>query len=289
MIADSKENDLILACERGSNTVWCYKYFNTGEKRVLSSWFYWTMMDTVVHHALIKDSYYAALEDDDGNVRLVRGDLRPLRNTTTFTDNDFRIHFDYYGSVAEADMTYNESTNYTTFTMPVPYFVGEDLKAFSMGDEPGRIGDITVDGTTGSLLGNWTDGPIALGYTFNMKVEFPTIYPTAKSGLSGALQADTRGYLTLNRIKLTLGDSGYYEATLKSFGKTDRTLIFENAILGKYKADTAAISDLGYKTIPVYDKNLNFNLEINSKHPSPTTLYSMEWEGNYTPMYYRSV
>jgi len=289
LIADSQENDLIMACERGSNTVWCYKYFNTGEKRVLASWFYWTMMGTVVHHALIKDSYYAALEDADGNVRLVRGDIRPLKNTTTFTDNDFRIHFDYYGSVVESDMSYNESTNRTTFTMPIPYFEDEDLKAFSMGDEPGRIGDITVDGTTGSLLGDWTDDPIALGYTFNMRIEFPTIYPTSKSGMSGALQADTRGYLTLNRIKLTLGDSGYYEAVLKSFGRADRTLILENAILGRYKADTAAISDIGYKTIPVYDKNINFNLEINSKHPSPTTLYSMEWEGNYTPMYYRSV
>lgn len=289
LIADSKENDLILAAERGSHEIWCYKYFNTGEKRVLSSWFYWTMLGSVVHHALIKDSYYAALEDDDGTVRLVRGDIRPLRNTTTFTDNDFRIHFDYYGSVETADMTYNESTNYTTFTLPIPYFTGEDLKAFSMGDEPGRIGDITVDGTTASLLGDWTDDPLALGYTFNMRIEFPTIYPTGKSGMSGALQSDTRGYLTLNRIKLTLGDSGYYEAVLKSFGRSDRTLIFENAILGRYKADTAAISDLGYKTIPVYDKNINFNLEINSKHPSPTTLYSMEWEGNYTPMYYRSV
>ena len=36
-----------------------------------------------------------------------------------------------------------------------------------------------------------TDGDIALGYTFNMRVEFPTIYPTAKSGLSGTLPGPT--------------------------------------------------------------------------------------------------
>jgi hypothetical protein len=289
LITDSTENDLILAVERDSNVVWCYKYFNTGEKRVLNSWFYWTMMGNVMHHALIKDSYYAALEDSEGTVRLVRADIRPLRNTTVFTDNDFRIHFDYYGSLEEADMTYNETDNVTTFTLPIPYFEGEELQAFSMGDEPGRIGDITVDGNTGSLQGDWTDDPLALGYTFAMRIEFPVIYPTKKSGLSGALQADTRGYLTLNRIKFTLGDQGYYEAILKSFGRADRTIIIENAIAGRYKANTAAISDIGYKTIPVYDKNLNFNLELYSKHPSPTTLYSMEWEGNYTPMYYQSV
>jgi len=291
LIADSKENDLIMACERNSNQVWCYKYFNTGEKRVLSSWFYWTMIGDVVHHALIKDSYYAALEDADGNVRLVRGDLRPLRNTTTFTDDDFRIHFDYYGSVAAANMTYNQNTNLTSFTLPIPYFASETLKAFSMGTEPGRIGDITVtnSGTTGNLLGDWTDDPIALGYTFNMRVEFPTIYPVSKSGLSGTIQSDTRGSLILNRIKLTFGDSGYYEAILKSFGRADRTITFESATLGTYVTNTAAILSEASRTIPVYDRNINFNLELSSDHPSPATLYSMEWEGNYTPMYYRSV
>ncbi len=290
LIADSKENDLIMACERNSNTVWCYKYFNTGEKRILSSWFYWTMIGDVVYHALIKDSYYAALEDADGNVRLVRGDLRPLRNTTTFTDNDFRIHFDYYGSVAAADMTYNESTNRTTFTLPIPDFTADqDLQAFSMGDEPGRIGDIEVTGTTGSLLGDWTEDPIALGYTFDMRIEFPTIYPTKKSGMSGTLQADTRGSLTLSRIKLTLGDSGYYEAILNCFGRDDRIITFESATAGTYVANRASILGEATRTIPVYDKNTNFNLEISSKHPSPTTLYSMEWEGNYTNLYYQSV
>jgi len=248
------------------------------------------MIGNVVHHALIKDSYYAALEDDAGNVRLVRGDLRPLRNTTTFTDNDFRIHFDYYGSVTAANLTYTESTNRTTFTLPIPNFTAdEELQAFSMGNEPGRIGDITVSGSTGSLLGDWTNTDIALGYTFDMRIEFPTIYPTKKSGMTGGLQTDTRGYLTLNRIKVTLGDSGYYEAKLKSFGRDDRVITFESSTAGTYTANRAAILNESLQTIPVYDKNTNFNLELSSKHPSPTTLYSMEWEGIYTNMYYRSV
>ena len=289
LITDSQENDLVMACERDSNIVWCFKYFNTGERRALNSWFYWSMLGNVVQHAVIKDNYYAALEADDGSVYLVRADLRPLRDTTTFTEDNFRIHFDYYGSVATAAMTYNESTNATTFTLPIPYFADEELQAFSMGDEPGRIGDITVDGTTGSLLGDWTNEDIALGYTFNMRVEFPTIYPTAKSGLSGTLQADTRGYLTLNRIKVTLGDSGYYEAKLKSFARDDRIITYESATAGTYLANTASIRDETTITVPVYDKNTNFNLELSSKHPSPTTLYSMEWEGNYSNLYYRSV
>ena len=289
LIADSAENDLIMACERDSNEVWCYKYFNTGERRVLSSWFRWTMLGNVVHHAIIKDSYYAALEQDDGEVYLVRADLRPLRGATTVSDENFRIHFDYYGSVVAGNMTYNETDNATTFTLPIPYFSEEELKAFSLGTEAGRIGDITVTGgTTGSLIGDWTDSNIALGYTFNMSIEFPTIYPV-KAGANNSVEANTRASLIISRVKLNLGDSGYYEATLKCLGRDDRTITFESATVGQYEANRVAILSGAFKTIPIYDRNINFNLEISSRHPSPTTLYSMEWEGDISNLYYRSV
>ena len=184
-------------------------------------------------------------------------------------------------------MTYDEPNNQTTFTLPIPYFANEELQAFSMGNEPGRIGDITVNGTTGSLQGDWTGTDIALGYTFDMRVEFPTLYPTKTSGTT--TQSDTRAYLTLNRIKITLGDSGYYEAKLKCFGRSDRVIQYESSTAGTYLANTASIREETTLTVPVYDKNTNFILELSSKHPSPTTVYSLEWEGNYSNLYYRSV
>ncbi len=122
-----------------------------------------------------------------------------------------------------------------------------------------------------------------------MQVNFPTIYPVSKSGMTGTIQADTRGSLIVSRVKLSLGDSGYYEATLKSLGRDDRTLKFESATVGTYEADKIAILSSAFRTIPVYDRNTNFRIELSSKHPSPTTIYSLEWEGDYSPMYYRSV
>ena len=173
--------------------------------------------------------------------------------------------------------------------MPIPVFADESLQAFSLGTEAGRIGDITVDGITGSLVGDWTDSDIVVGYNFNMRVEFPKIYPVAKSGLSGTIQSDTRGSLVVSRINVTLGDSGYYEAKLTSLGRDDRTITFESITAGQYEANSVPILNESIRSIPIYDKNTNFTLELSSNHPSPTTLYSMEWEGNYTNKYYRSV
>jgi hypothetical protein len=288
IIADSQENDLILATEPGSNEVYCFKYFNTGEKRALNSWFRWTMFGEVLTHTVIRDSYYAALLLQ-GNVYLVRADLRPLYGATTITEEDYRIHMDYYKGVEADDLVYNFDKNSTSFIRTVPNITGETLTAFSLGDEPGRIGSVTVNGSLCTIKGDWTDSDIVIGYPFDMQIDFPNLYVTSRDGLSGSVKSDTRGSLIVQRMMLDLGDSGTYTATLKCLGRDDREIVFESAFQDYYKANSAAIIPSVIRNIPVYDRNTNFRLELNSKHPAPTTIYSMEWEGDYTNMYYKSV
>jgi hypothetical protein len=289
IIADSQENDLVFASEPGSNEVWCYKYFNTGEKRVLSSWFKWEMIGTVLYHAVIFDSYYAVLLKDS-KVQLVRLDIRPLYDATTITEEDFRIHLDYYKGVDNADMTYTSASKETTFTLTIPdYTADHPLVVYSLGDNPGRIATGTVSGTTVTLKGDWTDADLVMGYNFTMSIKFPKLYVTSKDRLSNTITSDTRGSLIIQRVKLDLGDSGHYQATLKSLGREDRVITYETAIEDTYNADDVAILPSIVRTIPVYDRNTNVRIELESTHPSPTTLYSLEWEGDYTPMYYQFV
>ena len=54
-----------------------------------------------------------------------------------------------------------------------------------------------------------------------------------------------------------------------------------------YKADAVPYLAQKMNTIPVYEKNYNFNLSLQSEHPSPCTLYSMSWEGMYSTLNYR--
>ena len=42
-------------------------------------------------------------------------------------------------------------------------------------------------------------------------------------------------------------------------------------------------------TIPVYERNTNLSFHLKSSHPSPATLHSMTWEGDYNSRYYRRV
>ena len=54
-----------------------------------------------------------------------------------------------------------------------------------------------------------------------------------------------------------------------------------------YRLDSAPIDDERLFTVPVHQRNDNFDIEISSDSPYPVSLLSMTWEGQYSPRYYR--
>ena len=99
-IAITKDNQLVSFGKRGYDTVWVFRYFNTGEKRAQSSWCRFQFDGNVVSHALINDSYFVVLHKDD-RIFLVRGDIRALQSTQMLTQDgeDYRTFLVYVVSV----------------------------------------------------------------------------------------------------------------------------------------------------------------------------------------------
>jgi hypothetical protein len=85
------------------------------------------------------------------------------------------------------------------------------------------------------------------------------------------------------------GDVGLYKTTLKRLGKADYTQQFELTPANQYAANTTAIKDQTIQTIPVYERNQNLNIVIKSSHPTPATVRSMQWEGDYSNRFYKRV
>ena len=69
----------------------------------------------------------------------------------------------------------------------------------------------------------------------------------------------------------------------------DYTYTVESKEWDNTNASTALIASEYKHTIPVYDRNTNLRVLIKSNHPSPATLFSMNWEGDYSPRYYQRV
>lgn len=286
LIAESKENNFIALASKTSNELWVYRYFNTGEKRIQSAWVKWELTDDVLYHCLMDDVYYAVLVAEGGQIILQSIDIRPTDGTQV---DSYRVHMDNMVNIPSNAMAWDPITDTTSFAKPDGFPSNANLSVFTLadGNNQGRFEEVTVDNNIITINGSWRDAGLILGYLFEMLVEFPTIYPQTKSG--DAVRSDVRGSLTVHRIKLNLEDAGVYESTLGRLGKSDYVQLYECRQQDGYKASTIAYAKDKNQTIPVYERNTNVTLTLTSSHPSPCTLISMNWEGDYNSRYYKSV
>ena len=290
-VGTSKENGFVAFGKPKFNEVWCFKYFNTGERRAQTAWFRWKYDGELVAHDCIYDSYYAVLQKND-RVFIVRGDLRALENTIVLVDDtgeEYRTYLDYAVSVE----TQNSGKKIILDADTIGFPIFEDRKkevvsvVWSPEDEQGYIVPVSVDGTTLTIKTTVPDPIIFIGYTYEMIVDMPHFY-VAKEGQGETISNDTAN-LNIQRVKLNLGRIGYYETTLKRLGRPDYTQVYEAKPMDKYEAN-----ELGYlpdyeQTTPVYQRNTGVRLVIHSEHPSPAVIYSATWEGDLTENYVRRI
>jgi hypothetical protein len=120
-----------------------------------------------------------------------------------------------------------------------------------------------------------------------MIVEFPRLFIKKQQGQRTT--ADVTASLTIHRMRLMLGAVGYYKSELKRKGKGSYVNTYDSRQADTIDADEVPFVSEYLQNIPVYERNVNTKLILSSKHPSPATIYSMSWEGDYSPKHYRRV
>ena len=211
-------------------------------------------------------------------------------DSNTFALAENRVHLDHLMSVTTASNTYNSTTKKTTFPKPTGLESANQLAAYDVdsGNELGRYGLITINGSNLEIDGDWSSQTFLIGYQFTMEVKLPTIYYLTQSGSNW--RADTRANTVLHRVKFGFGPVGIYETTLSRTGRVDYTEVFEVTTADQYGANTAGIvDDNNLRTVPIYDRNINASLTLKSTHPAPATIHNMTWEGVYTNNNYERV
>jgi hypothetical protein len=281
----SKENNVLLFGAIDSSEVWGYRYYNTGEKRVQSAWFRWELPGTLIHHVVLDDVYYVVLKNGD-NYTIQGFDVKKQSGTSSISD--YRIHLDCHSTVSSlASNTYNATTKKTVFPKPTGYDSTKQLALYNnnAGNDLGRYGLVTVNGSNLEVDGDWTGVNLILGYLFDWLVELPTIYASKNSGNKPV--SDTRSSLVVHRIHFTFGETGTIETTLKRKGRADYSDTFESVEWSNYASNNLPIADEYTHVIPAYERNTNLTVQLKASHPSPATLHSMNWEGDYNPRFYR--
>jgi len=311
--ATSRDNNLVLLagwdptvqsyapCPDPYSTIWGFKYFHDGREFVQAAWFKWNVYGKMVWHTIMDNTYYGVVHYNN-QAHLLAFDLQ--RQQATFTVNDTnvcehsRVHLDNANYV-EFGGGYDPATNLTAFTLPdnhrrQPSTHGQASGGSQVvygveGNYKGKVHVVkafTANAvTTAYVEGNWQGQVGVLGFTYDMEVEFPVIY-FKKPGQSGTV-ADLTSQLTVHRSQFSLGPSGYFSTVLKRKGRTDYVQNFNASTTHTFNLNQYNILLDQEITVPIYAKNKDYLLSILATHPTPCTIYSQTWEGDYIPKLYK--
>jgi len=321
-VGDTQDNNFVMYSNKDSQNIWVYRYFDDDGERRQSAWFRWKIPGYLLYHFVIEDVYYTvswSISDSPGVgkvISLQRYDLKDSLSTSlvepNYTDGTdspiaFQAHLDNYRIAFPTDLQYYEHLDQTYFQAPIVYYSDRRVVGYALSPNPvqaasgaefelvGSAIEIKIEidtfGTWFVLDGNWSKSRLMIGYEFDMKVEFPTIYPTKTTSTltSRSTVTDTRSELLLQRIKLNFGNTGVYEVKLNRYGREDYEELYECKTMDNYRANEVAFDAGKTQVVPVYGRNKDIKIELRSTHPSPATLHSMEWEGEYSQTYYKRV
>lgn len=305
LFTNSRENSMVLIGKTESDTVFGYKYFNVAEKREQQAWFKWKLNNPLRYHFIINDEYYFLDTDNFLQcIRLVQSDddIHVVQDTV-----NYQINLDNYTTITGG--SYSAATKLTTFSSvawkPSVTTPNYDLVIFddALADDgtdtlsdtvkSNRIGryakttDVSGSNNSFTVPGDWSSGTFKIGYLYEYLVEFPRLYPTRQE--NNRSRADVNSSLIVHRVKFHFGKVGVYRTTLERVGKDDYTEVYESTIMDVYDANDVPFLEEEIKTVPVYERNTNVTIKLKSSHPSPATLHSLSWEGDYSPRYYRRV
>jgi hypothetical protein len=295
LITNSRENQIVLFGNVGKDVVIGFRYFVSGEKRLQGAWFKWKFNNTLKYHFIINDNYYYLDKNNFlQSMSLVQDDTDISINKDSI---NYQIHLDNY-ITGVTNGVLNTNTNETTFfnISWVDQFVETPNGDLVIVDGTGRYAKCIVNGNDITVPGDWSITPTnfdnsvtgyTLGYLYDYQVDFPTIYPSSTQG--EVTRSDANSSLTLHRLNFNFGKVGSYETTLTRLGKDPYTEIYESMDINLYEASDAPYLEEEVRTIPVYERNKNVDITLKSTNPTPATLHSMSWEGDYTTKYYRRV
>ena len=270
-----------------TSSVYGYKYLNVGEKRQQAAWFRWQFNQSLLYHFIIDDEYFFL--DSEHFLQCIKLVQQETDPNLTKDNVNFLLHLDNYISISGGVVSTTPDTSTTFSNLGWLGNTSTPTSKLAVINEHGKYAKVSdATDTTITVPGDWSNSNyITLGYLYDYKVDFPTLYPTKASGNSTS--ADVNASLVIHRIKLHFGRSGVYETTLTRLGKDDYTELHESNMLDDYTFGSAAFLSESIKTVPIYERNLNVDITLKSTHPAPATLRALSWEGDYSPRFYQRV
>ena len=305
----SPQNSVIMLVDRSTSYLYLYRYYNNGEKDLFQAWTKWQLPGTIQTADIINDSVVIVSQHEDEYTigKIILDEIPSGSSVTGATSITGNTCLDMATRPVKPAVGVNavvyDSTNEVTkiYTPYTPFQQKEAIMLLSVPEAD--VGtDAAVDADAGFYLaaterteigtgyryfevkGDYTsyaDG-IVIGYGYDFEATMPKFYFKRD-----ATTSDYTATLTISRVTFSVGRTGPVLFKVKAGGSDEWRNVEYVTDAGTYLADSSPVTSEHQFTIPIHQRNTNFELKVTSNFPYPVSLVSMTWEGIYSPRFYR--
>ena len=308
-LSTSPQNSVVMLVDRDTSYMYLYRFYNNGKEDLFQAWTKWQLPGTIqVADILNDDITVISQHEDEYTLGTIRLDELPSGNVVSTSSS-------YTGNVpldmatrpvkphASVDAVVYDETNDIT-KIYVPYTPIDDKDAVMLLTVP-----TADDGTEAELdsdqgywakaieriepstnyryfevKGKFTDyaDGIVVGYGYDLEVTLPKFYYQRQGA-----GADYTATLIIGKVRMSVGRTGAIRFKLKPTGSNEWKDVQHTIEAGVYQGDTSPVVNEQIFTLPIHQRNTNFELKVTSDFPYPVSLVSMMWEGIYSPRFYR--
>lgn len=287
----SSSNSLFGIYGTGLDTLYWFRTYDTGEETLFQAWYTWEMPGDVQFCYIEGDEVFMVVKAANEYTLLVGAFNQTPNQTTLITDAGRLVNptIDYY-SVASS-VVYDGVNKWSKCYIPFANISGKTplVLIAGTGDQAGQYFNVTVDTDGGGTYFRVDDedlsgvaSDVIVGYAFEFEVELPTTYFRLDE-----TSADFTASLIISRYKFSVGLSGVVSFKTRPTGEAEWTETIPVVDADYYLANDVPLSDASVMTVPIHQRNTNFDFSVYSMSPFPISLNGMMWEGQYSPRYYR--
>tara|TARA_B100001559_G_scaffold223939_1_gene188010 strand:- start:2151 stop:4667 length:2517 start_codon:yes stop_codon:yes gene_type:complete len=292
----SPQNSLSILVDKHSSYMYLFRYYNDGEKNQFQAWTKWQVNGTIQSAYILNDDVTLIIQhEDEYTLQTITLDEIPTGEVTANASSvsgspclDFACRPKHNGGGTA--VSYDAVNDVTKVYVPFKPITEKDSTVLI--GKPGAEEGTALEGKPkydGSYYyfevqkdqSNLADG-IIVGYPFNFEVVLPKLYYRRD-----AVTTDYTAVTTIARIKLSANRNGALTFKTKLNSTQEWIALKSVTVSDNYEASTNPVKPEYIFTVPIHQRNTNFELKVTSDFPYPVSLVSMMWEGNYSPRFYK--
>jgi len=270
---------------------------NQGQK-VLNSWFTFTINEnrSIKNVDFIGTDLFLVIEE----ANTVTLEKIPFESDFKETNADFEFHLDHKVTEADVTVSYNSSTDKTTFTLPYRLRAKMDIVGrFLASNETSTFVDINgvtqtlkpatviqstnlTNGSTATIEanGDYRNAKVIIGEPYDMHYRFSKQRITETPQQNSAEIISSR--LQLHHFYIKFEKSGFFQVEVTPELRDTSTHKFSGRFLG---AASAAIGQLNLETgtfrVPIMSRADKVDIDVKNRTFLPTLLASAEYEAMF--------